>query len=656
MINSKNKLYTLAFFLLLITQSNTSRPMETIKSLCNYVFDYALEKTQNLVLACRFDKTKLAKNLIAQGHPIDKNCLYWACKNNNMELITLLFDKEAPIHEHCIHWACMNNNVDLVRLLIEKGVNLHTLFIPEKWHKNYYGDEKTPLSIAAENGNIEIATLLLEHSADINQKIIHLSSRAPAPDWISSIYFEEETPILVALKNNHTNMADFLLANGANLNPKRTCRSKAYESNEPPTKPRNTKDFSCFTYDLNEDLKKKFANRTSKQHSLLFNMDRFMKKFPKRIAHVRLLCQAEKIDKKALQEAVYKIRSTVSLYLDTILALLTNKETPIYTKIETLERLLKLHHAHNDISIYNLSFLDTQAPLYAILLTLGMTKKYSSHFIDINPIHIYNILLKYDKQDRPLSINQNAFKEIFQSINTREIQQFLTTSGKFPYVTNHLLQMNIADEKIGSSADVKIIELAEKLATHLKITNKKDIDLIATIVKALANNNTPAHAKLIIIDILFSFYGEAGENNNARTNLFKDLFKAMQLKSIVIFLAKSGKFQHIRNFLLEHNLVNQELIWILHDDKEQRNQTFSKNVDRLGVGRFFHKFRETMKIATKCRLQKPYTELNNMRKVYNILTQYPLGKSTTKENLPYLPHELATKIIAYAGVSSFEQE
>jgi ankyrin repeat protein len=86
-------------------------------------------------------------------------------------------------------------------LLIEKGTNI-----------NYLPDDgsvpKSALHIASSNGNIEIARLLLENGANIDQEI----------DYHSDFYEPGTTSLHFAAIFGHANICELLLDHGADIN------------------------------------------------------------------------------------------------------------------------------------------------------------------------------------------------------------------------------------------------------------------------------------------------------------------------------------------------------------------------------------------------------------------------------------------------------
>jgi len=62
------------------------------------------------------------------------------------------------------------------------------------------------------NGTVEIATLLIEHGADVNE-----ATSANKPGSVYNTRSKDESPLMLALKNNNTNLAWFYIKNGADV-------------------------------------------------------------------------------------------------------------------------------------------------------------------------------------------------------------------------------------------------------------------------------------------------------------------------------------------------------------------------------------------------------------------------------------------------------
>ncbi len=107
-----------------------------------------------------------------------------------VDLLKLLIDRGADINAvsknrfaaTLLQGAAKFNAIDSARLLIERGANV-----------NLRGEGRAPLHEAAGNGEIEFARLLIDHGAEINAKDSN-----------------GKTPLTIALENKQTEMATFL--------------------------------------------------------------------------------------------------------------------------------------------------------------------------------------------------------------------------------------------------------------------------------------------------------------------------------------------------------------------------------------------------------------------------------------------------------------
>lgn len=116
----------------------------------------------------------------------DHKAIRIACAHGHYDIVKRLIDLGATIHENALIYACSADSVDLVKLLIDKGFDV-----------NKTGRlSATPITNAANRGNYEIVSILLEHGA--NQ---HLNF---------AVYY--------AGLGNHEDIVELLFENGAKIN------------------------------------------------------------------------------------------------------------------------------------------------------------------------------------------------------------------------------------------------------------------------------------------------------------------------------------------------------------------------------------------------------------------------------------------------------
>lgn len=125
----------------------------------------------------RLDAVKL---LIHAGVMVD-------CQNN---------DKQSPLH-----MACFKNRTSIAQVLLESGANPNLAGERKKFKHNYVFCHKgmIPLSLAAEQNNVKLIELLLDHGANFGKT--------------SKPKFEDANPLFIALCRSATDAAQCLLKN-----------------------------------------------------------------------------------------------------------------------------------------------------------------------------------------------------------------------------------------------------------------------------------------------------------------------------------------------------------------------------------------------------------------------------------------------------------
>jgi len=119
------------------------------------------------------------------------NALYDASRRNNIEEVKRLIadgDTNVNPEKSPIGVAAADGNTDIVEILIDAGIDLNQ------------GDKSsfTPLSLAILNRRTEIAKMLIDAGADVNKA-----------------NSEGRTPLFWARKEGNTEIIDLLLENGA---------------------------------------------------------------------------------------------------------------------------------------------------------------------------------------------------------------------------------------------------------------------------------------------------------------------------------------------------------------------------------------------------------------------------------------------------------
>ncbi len=104
--------------------------------------------------------------------------------------------------------AIKENNISNVKTLIADGLDVNEICQNDGSTEDAFCSY-TPLGLAIQNTNIEIAKLLIEHGAEINAKFVMNESLIP---------ITELTALALAIKNGDEAMVKLLLENGADIN------------------------------------------------------------------------------------------------------------------------------------------------------------------------------------------------------------------------------------------------------------------------------------------------------------------------------------------------------------------------------------------------------------------------------------------------------
>jgi ankyrin repeat protein len=178
----------------------------------------------SLVVAAENGDVKMVKLLLAAGAHVNVGCpLAAAAKNSDVKTVELLLAAGADVDASGpLVVAAHDGDVHLVQLLLAKGADINKpsdsyMLSPlvEAAKNNHFDVCKIllaakatvnnckypPLAYAAEEGNLRILRLLLDHGADINA-MCHLNRSA----------------LCMAVSNGHIEAAKFLLDEGADIN------------------------------------------------------------------------------------------------------------------------------------------------------------------------------------------------------------------------------------------------------------------------------------------------------------------------------------------------------------------------------------------------------------------------------------------------------
>ncbi|WP_028331066.1 ankyrin repeat domain-containing protein [Brachyspira alvinipulli] len=183
----------------------------------NFSDKYIFKDSTPLFLAVQFGYNDLAKELIKEGADVNArvddmeteggiDMLYHAVRNNNVEMSKILIDEgvdagreygyEYPYYLTDI--AIRNNNLDMLKILLQSGdIDLESSLIPDAIEENNIEMVKylisigqdvnaqifadgfwinSPMKVAAQNGNIEIAKLLIDEGANLNSSDDYIGS------------------------------------------------------------------------------------------------------------------------------------------------------------------------------------------------------------------------------------------------------------------------------------------------------------------------------------------------------------------------------------------------------------------------------------------------------------------------------------------------
>jgi len=166
---------------------------------------------ENEIKRCEFLlKNGLSPNLTVEfGSNHDVTPLMVACQFNNIKLVELLISCGANCNlsngqgSTALHYAMFNNSPLLVELLLKYGAEVNA-FTAERalWTDEFDSFLfETPLHLAASNGYLDIAKLLVKAGANVNSKGA-----------------SESTPLMFASAFGHCSLVEYLCNAGADVN------------------------------------------------------------------------------------------------------------------------------------------------------------------------------------------------------------------------------------------------------------------------------------------------------------------------------------------------------------------------------------------------------------------------------------------------------
>jgi ankyrin repeat protein len=186
---------------------------------CNCGVERAHSKTPLLVAAAGFGNCEIVKHLLAKGARFHGTLpLICAVQKRNPEMVAMLLEAGSPINNSAcnggivispLQAAVQTKQSSLVRILLDNGADpevssLHSRnYLVGKSHNNRYFDGiEPPLHLAVEQGDSEIAMMLLQAGADINNP--------QAKYWGRSA-------LTLATRGNNQQMFDLVVAQGTDM-------------------------------------------------------------------------------------------------------------------------------------------------------------------------------------------------------------------------------------------------------------------------------------------------------------------------------------------------------------------------------------------------------------------------------------------------------
>ena len=200
------------------------------------------EKSKGLIhIASEKGLTQLVAKLLEEGIDVNtedsfkQTSLHLASKNGHLEVVDLLLQQKRIDVNHqddkkmtALHYSALfANDTDITELLLQNGAHVNcrdnqeltplhrtsnkdvVMLLLQHGAKNELEKKSfTPLHLASQDGETEIAKLLLDHGADVNCKSEY--------EW---------TPLHVASFRGDNEIVDLLIQNGAQVNSKNKAKS-----------------------------------------------------------------------------------------------------------------------------------------------------------------------------------------------------------------------------------------------------------------------------------------------------------------------------------------------------------------------------------------------------------------------------------------------
>ncbi len=134
----------------------------------------------------------------------NENTLLLACKKGYIEIVKLLLGHNYNINiDKLLHKASQEGNIKLIKLLLSKGADINSK-VKRTGFGNFENEyEGTPLMEAIINRHVEVAKLLIEKGANVNEESN-----------------TKLTSLMLASRNGYTEVVNLLLNTGADVNYK----------------------------------------------------------------------------------------------------------------------------------------------------------------------------------------------------------------------------------------------------------------------------------------------------------------------------------------------------------------------------------------------------------------------------------------------------